>query len=136
MWTKNGKEKETSLTIIGKGLVVRGQFFGEGNLQVGGQLEGRIDLSGTVLILEGAKVQADISATEITVAGVVWGNLAAVGKAEVSATGQLLGDVRCKAMIIREGAVVNGSVNMGAASPPREFGELASLSRRKEASDF
>ncbi len=87
MWQRNEREKGMSRIIVRKGLLVRGEFSGEGDVQVGGELEGRIDLTGTVVILEGAKVQADISATEITVAGLVRGNLTASGKVEVWAPG-------------------------------------------------
>ncbi len=122
MWQRNAGEKETSLIIIRKGLVVRGEFSGEGDLQVGGQLEGRIELTGTVVILEGAKVQADISATEITVAGVVRGNLIASSKVELSSTGQLVGDARSKVVIIQDGAMVNGRISTEATtSPPGEY---------------
>lgn len=136
MWQKKGGEKEPSLASVGKGLVVRGEFSGEGDLQVGGELEGRIELVGSVVIREGARVQADISATEIVVAGMVQGNVTASGKVEVLATGQLLGVVQGKAVIIREGAVVDGRISMGPLpGPPGELAEIAALKRQEEPSD-
>lgn len=135
MWQGNVREKEMSRIVIGKGLLVRGEFSGEGHLQVGGELEGRIDLTGTVVILEGSRVQADIAATQITVAGVVRGNLTAARKVELSATGQLAGDVRSKLVIIQDGAVVNGRiVTETSPSPPEELAEIVVLTRQGEAS--
>lgn len=119
------EQGETSLVMVGKGLVVRGEFSGEGDLRVGGQLEGTIDLTGTVEIVDGATVQGEISATEITVAGTVRGNLTASGKVEVLATGQVIGDVRGSGVIIQEGAVVNGRISM--ETIPRSPGESAEL---------
>ena len=71
-----------------------------------------------VVIAEGARVQADVSAAEIIVAGFVRGNLSASGRVELSPTSHLVGDISTKALIVREGAAVNGSINVEPASRP------------------
>ena len=52
--------------------------------------------------------------------GHVTGNLTATDKIEVEASGIVDGDVRAPRLIIQEGAVLNGAVEMGAkaGSPP------------------
>jgi cytoskeletal protein CcmA (bactofilin family) len=123
--------------MVGKGLVMRGELRGEGDLHVQGHLEGKVNLAGTVVILEGASVQADIAATEIIVAGVVRGNLTASGKIELSPTGYLVGDIRSQALIVREGAAVNGRISVEAPlSPAGVFAEMARLIQEEEARDF
>lgn len=120
--------------ILGKGLVIRGELTGEGDVQVQGQLEGKINLIGTVVILEGALVRADITATEILVGGSVRGNLTASGKVELSPTGHLVGDIRSKALIVREGAAVNGRINVEVPlSPVGVFAEMTRLIQQEEA---
>ncbi|MBW8056921.1 MAG: polymer-forming cytoskeletal protein [candidate division NC10 bacterium] len=119
--------------IFGKGLILRGKLEGEGDLQVQGHLEGKISLTGTVVVLEGASVQGDISANEIIVAGVVRGNLTASGKVELAPTGHLLGDVRSKQLIVREGAALNGSISVETPlSPAGVFAEMARLMQQEE----
>lgn len=119
--------------ILGKGLVFRGELTGEGDLQVQGHLEGKINVSGTVVILEGASIQADVSATEIVVGGVVRGNLSASGRVEVSSTGHLVGDVRSKVLVVREGAALNGKINVEAPlSPAGVFAEMTRLMQQEE----
>ncbi len=119
--------------IFGKGLILRGNLEGEGDLQVQGHLEGKISLTGTVVVLEGASVQGDISASEIIVAGVVRGNLIASGKVELAPTGHLVGDVRSKTLIVREGAALNGGISVETPlSPAGVFAEMARLMQQEE----
>ncbi len=119
--------------ILGKGLILRGELTGEGDLQVQGHLEGTISVTGTVVILEGASIQADVSATDIVVAGVVRGNLMASGKVEISSTGHLMGDVRSKVLIVREGAALNGRINVETPlSPAGVFAEMTRLMQQEE----
>lgn len=120
--------------IFGKGLMIRGEVAGEGDVQVEGELEGKITLTGTVVIAEGARVQADVSAVEIIVAGFVRGNLSASGRVELSPTGHLVGDISTKALIVREGAAVNGSINVEPASRSvGVFAEMTHLMHTEEA---
>lgn len=123
--------------MVGKGLVLRGELTGEGDLHIHGHVEGKINVTGTVFILEGASVQADIAATEIIVAGVVRGNLKASNKVELSPTGYLVGDVRSQALIVREGAAVNGRISVEAPlSPARVFAEMTRLMQEEEVRDL
>jgi cytoskeletal protein CcmA (bactofilin family) len=123
--------------VIGKGLVVRGELSGEGNIELGDQFEGKIYLTGSVVVLEGASIQSDISATEIVVAGAVRGNLMATEKVEFLSTGRLFGNVRSKVLVVREGGRVSGRILSGAPSiPTEEFAKIAEQVRREEARDL
>jgi cytoskeletal protein CcmA (bactofilin family) len=123
--------------VIGKGLVVRGELSGEGNIELGDQFEGKIYLKGSVVVLEGASIQSDISATEIVVAGAVRGNLMATEKVEFSSSGRLFGNVRSKVLVVREGGRVSGRILSGTPSiPTDELAEMAEQVRREEARDL
>lgn len=123
--------------VIGKGLVVRGELSGEGNIELGDQFEGKIYLTGSVVVLEGASIQSDISATEIVVAGAVRGNLMATEKVEFSSSGRLFGNVRSKVLVVREGGRVSGRILAGAPSiPTDELAKIAEQVRREEARDL
>jgi cytoskeletal protein CcmA (bactofilin family) len=110
--------------IFGKGLIIRGEVAGEGDVQLQGELDGKISLTGTVVVEEGARVHADVSATEIIVAGFVRGNIVASDRVELSPTGHLVGDISTKALIVREGAALNGSINVEPASRSVEMTQL------------
>jgi len=120
--------------VFGKGLIIRGELAGEGDVELQGHLEGKVNLNGTVVVAEGARIQADISATEIIVAGVVRGNVMASGKVELTPTGHLVGDIRGKALIVREGAAVNGRIDVEAPlSPAGVFAEMTRLIQHEQA---
>ena len=118
---------------IGKGLILRGEISGVGDVQVEGEFEGKINLTGTVVIHEGAKVRADIFATDITVAGEVHGDVMASGKVELSPTCNLVGSIQSRRLVVREGAAVKGSIRAETPpSPGAEFAEIAQLVQDKE----
>lgn len=118
-------------------MVVRGELSGEADVRLGGELEGKVNLTGTVVILEGARIQGDIAATDIVVAGAIHGNLMASDKVELSPTGRLAGDIRSKVVVVREGGKVSGRIMVGTpASPSEELAELAEQVRQEEARDL
>ncbi|MFQ5848039.1 MAG: polymer-forming cytoskeletal protein [Candidatus Methylomirabilales bacterium] len=123
--------------VFGKGLVLRGELTGEGDLQVQGHLEGKINVTGTVVVLEEASIQADITATAIIVAGVVRGNLLAAEKVELSSTGHLVGDIRSKTLVVREGAAINGRITVEEPlSPAGVFAEVARMIQQEETGNL
>ncbi len=106
---------------IGKSITIKGDLTGNEDLQIDGNVEGRIDLPNNQLTIgaEG-EVKAEVTAKAVTVVGHVTGNLSATDKIEVESSGIVDGDVRAPRLIIQEGAVLNGAVEMGAkaSSPP------------------
>jgi len=99
---------------IGKSITIKGDLTGNEDLEIDGNIEGRIDLPNNQLTIgaEG-KVKAEVTAKAVTIVGHVTGNVTATEKIEVEATGHIDGDVRAPRLIIAEGAVLNGSVEMG-----------------------
>jgi len=122
--------------FIGKGLILRGEISGVGDVHVEGEFEGRINLAGTVAIREGAKVQGDVSATDIVVAGLVQGDVHASDKVELLPTCHLVGSVQSKVLIVHEGAVVKGNIRAEVPlSPAAEFAEIARLVQQERVSE-
>ena len=95
---------------MGKGLVLKGEVSGDGDLTISGRFEGEITLTGTVSVGAAAEVDANISATAIVIGGVVRGNLSAVTRVEVLPTGTLTGTLRSGSLSAAEGASVKGEV--------------------------
>lgn len=120
--------------LIGKGITVRGEITGTGDLHVAGRMEGKVNLSGTLVVEDGAEVEADVAATAIVVGGQVRGNLMASARIELLASGRIQGSCRARSLVVREGALLNGKVNAG--PPPEPVGAdegTAELVRRDEA---
>ncbi|MBW2244730.1 MAG: polymer-forming cytoskeletal protein [Deltaproteobacteria bacterium] len=114
---------------IGKSITIKGDLTGNEDLQIDGTVEGRIDLPNNQLTIGAdGEVKAEVTAKAVTVIGHVTGNLTATDKIEVEGAGIVDGDVRAPRLIIQEGAVLNGAVEMGhkasgaaaaSASPPK-----------------
>ncbi len=120
--------------LIGKGITVRGEITGTGDLHVAGRMEGKVNLTGTLVVEAGAELEADVNATAIVVGGQVRGNLMAAARIELLPSGRIQGTCRAQSLVVREGALLNGKVNAG-APPERVAGdeEVAELVRRDEA---
>jgi cytoskeletal protein CcmA (bactofilin family) len=125
---------EATEMLIGKGITVRGEITGTGDLHVAGRMEGKVNLTGTFVVEAGAEVEADVHATAIVVGGQVRGNLMAASRIELLPSGRLDGTCRAGSLVVREGALLNGKVSAGA--PAERVGgdeELAERVRRDEA---
>jgi cytoskeletal protein CcmA (bactofilin family) len=96
--------------VLGSGLTVKGEVSGDGDLHILGRFEGQIGLTGTVLVGEGAEVDANIFATAIVIGGSVRGNLSATGRVEILPTGILTGTLKSGSLTAAEGASVKGEV--------------------------
>ena len=113
-------------SVIGPGLMVKGEIYSKGTLRVDGKVEGNISANGSVVIGENGVVKADIVADHIIVGGTVRGNVAGRERVEIVSKGQLYGDVHTKParLIVSEGAVFEGSCTMSqvekAKQPPEE----------------
>lgn len=99
--------------LIGKETMIAGKITANGTLRIDGMVEGEILSQGDVIIGEGAKVQANIQARNLLVAGELKGNVAVSGRVEIAATSKLEGDIQVGTLIVEDGALFLGSCTMG-----------------------
>ena len=84
--------------------------------QILGRFKGEILLTGKLVIGEGARVDAKVTADAVEIAGAYKGELGTralilLEKARVD------GSVQAKSLSVRDGALLNAAVNVGAAAP-------------------
>ena len=113
------------MASIGQSIIFKGELSGDEDLEIDGQVEGDVKLCNhQVTIGANGRLKAEITAKSILVIGRVTGNLVASERIEIQATGIVEGDVQAPRLLIQEGAVVNGRIDMSssssstAASPP------------------
>lgn len=97
-------------TIVGPGMTMKGELKGEGTVVMQGTFEGDIELDGTLHVGPEARIDANITATAIVIAGVVRGNLSANTRVEILASGAFTGSVRSGSFTAADGAVVKGDL--------------------------
>jgi len=100
--------------IIGPTASFDGDLKCDGGVRIDGVLRGSVETMGNVIIAEAAKVVADITGRNISVAGAVRGNIKASGRLEILSTGQVWGDISVESFLIDEGGFFNGLSTMRA----------------------
>jgi cytoskeletal protein CcmA (bactofilin family) len=105
-------------TIIGPNAYFRGDIQSDGGVRIDGILEGSIDITGNLVIGEGAKVIAGISANNISISGAIKGNITG-NRVEILETGRVWGDLTINSLLLNEGAYLRGQTTMhGDIEPP------------------
>jgi len=99
--------------FLGEGTSFKGTLTFEGTVRIDGKLEGEIFTKDTLVIGEGAQVNATIHAGVIEIGGTVHGNIVAERKVEIRASGRLYGNISTPSLVIEEGVIFEGSCTMG-----------------------
>jgi cytoskeletal protein CcmA (bactofilin family) len=105
--------KGDGMANIGKSISIKGDLSGNEDLVIEGKVEGKVELPNNQLTV-GANgiVKAEVSAKAVVVIGRVAGNVKGSERIEIQATGIVEGDVAAPRLMVAEGAVVNGSIQM------------------------
>jgi len=99
-------------TIIGPGTNVSGDIHSGGFTRVDGNVKGDVKAKGRLIIGERARMKSNISATSVTVGGVVFGNVLASERLVVLATGLIMGDIITRRIQADEGCLIHGRVRV------------------------
>lgn len=103
----------TLQTVIAKGVRVQGDFHGQGDILIDGEVHGNLSTSGVLTIGPQAVVTADVEAESAKVAGEVRGNMKITSHLDMLPTARVTGDVVCRTASIESGAFLKGSVSIG-----------------------
>ena len=116
-----GRPDEASGTsaFLGKGSRVTGKLVFEGPARIEGHVEGEISAQDTLVIGEGAVVNAQIVGSAVVVHGRVTGDVTARKKLEIRAPGKLFGNITTPSLVIHEGVIFEGQCTMAATETPR-----------------
>ena len=109
--------------------VIDAASFLDGRLRVGndlrieGEARGEIDCAGTLTIAEGALVGAQVRAVNVVIGGTLTGEVTCRHRLELLPTGRLSGTVTTGSIVIQEGAIIEGTLQMRRGEqPPRSDG--------------
>ncbi len=111
-------------TVLGASCTLDGTLVSTGNVRLDGTFNGSLDIHGNVLVGETAKIEADITARNISIAGAVRGNVTGK-KVQLLRTGRVWGDITAIALSTEEGAYIDGKISMVSKDDPRPVTEPA-----------
>ena len=104
----SGEQEATDqASSISRGMTVVGKIFGESTVQLFGRIEGELRAL-TVLINEGAQVEGEVVAEELTICGHVKGTIHA-NRVKLNSTAVVEGDIFHRSLSIEENARFEGS---------------------------
>ena len=111
---------EQVISIIGPGMKVVGDCDTDGAIRVEGAVQGNIRAGKAVVVGKDGVVDGDIFTQDAVLAGTVKGVVRADSRLEVQATCRVEGEIIASRMQLDEGAMLNGTVQMGTGSdlPP------------------
>ena len=121
-------------TIIGPETRVSGELRGDEDVIVRGRVDGRVVLTSTLTIEEGAIVQADVEARVVLVSGVVVGNVTATEIVRLSDKARVIGDLTAPKVVIESGAAYRGRLDMGDIEAGAASSARVSARRSSESS--
>jgi cytoskeletal protein CcmA (bactofilin family) len=102
-----------AVSVLCKGITIHGEVTGSEDLQIDGELRGSVKLAGgRVVIGTDGRMNGNIEAREVIVRGELKGNLRANDLVLVGPTGRWEGDSVSPRLVIEDGAVVSGKLEV------------------------
>jgi cytoskeletal protein CcmA (bactofilin family) len=98
-------------TTIGPNTYFKGNIQSDGGVRVQGIFEGTVDITGNLIIAEGAKVIAEVKANNVLISGAIKGNIDG-NVVQILKTGRMWGNLMINSLTIEEGAYLRGQTTM------------------------
>lgn len=106
-------------TLLGRGAAFEGKLTFEGAVRIDGRFRGEVFTDDTLVIGEGALVEAEIDVGDIIIQGTVVGNIKAKRSIEIHAPGRVKGDIHTPSLLIDKGVIFEGRSFMEGAVAPK-----------------
>jgi len=123
MRKKSRRDISGIYTILGPDTSFKGVLDAQESLRIEGNFEGTINSQGEVYIGEGSVVNADVYGKRVIVSGELKGTIEAINGLEITGTGRVYGDITGDRLIVDEGAVYKGNVNMDIITSKKKYEE-------------
>jgi cytoskeletal protein CcmA (bactofilin family) len=111
MLNKGKKEIEIK-AFLGEGTEFEGKLIFTGAVRLDGKFKGEILGKGTLVVGQGARIEADINVDSLMVGGDVRGAVEVRERMEIDSTGKFYGNIKTGIFIIHEGGLFEGNCQM------------------------
>jgi cytoskeletal protein CcmA (bactofilin family) len=130
---KTGYGDDGNITLLAKGVELKGEIRVDGTVRIDGRLEGDVHTKGEVIVGEDGVVKGAIHADSLVSSGRIKAMVTATGKVQLLKTAILIGEVHCPMLLMEEGAKFQGVSDMGVTGWPEENQRLPSNVRDMNA---
>jgi cytoskeletal protein CcmA (bactofilin family) len=100
------------VTLIGERTRIDGTLEGSDTFRIHGHVSGTIAVDGVVVVERSGRVEAEVQAAEVLIGGAITGRVTGTRKVEILPDARMSGDVRTARILISDGAVFKGRVDM------------------------
>jgi cytoskeletal protein CcmA (bactofilin family) len=107
-----GKVNLTGYTLIGSDAFFDGTISCNEGIRIDGRFKGRIECGATLVISDAGKVEGDVIANDVVVAGELAGSVTARECLHVSKSGKLYGDIFTTRLVMEPGGIFDGNSHM------------------------
>lgn len=110
------QQQPESTSVIDQYSNFDGTYNSSRDLRVEGQVKGTIVVKGSLHVAQGATVKASVDADAMAIAGELEGEITCRGRMELLPTGRVKGHISTQSLVIHEGAVYEGEMEMGGSA--------------------
>ena len=107
-----GKKELDIKAFLGEGTEFEGKLIFTGAVRLDGKFKGEILGKGTLVVGQGARIEADINVDSLMVGGDVRGAVEVRERMEIDTTGKFYGNIRTGIFVIHEGGLFEGNCQM------------------------
>ena len=116
--------------FLDKGSRFEGKLAFDGHVRLNGEFKGEIRAEGTLIVGEGAHIEAQIAVDTLVVSGTIVGDIVARSRIEMHAPARVVGNITTPVLVVDEGSVFDGQCQMERA---READASRGASRPSDA---
>ena len=98
--------------LLGRGSEFDGKLSFEGTVRIDGTFSGQISTSDTLIVGEGATIQAEITCGSLVVHGEITGNISASVSVELYKPARVKGDIATPSLMVERGVFFQGNSKM------------------------
>ncbi|MCP4900360.1 MAG: polymer-forming cytoskeletal protein [bacterium] len=106
------RQGDTLNGFVDAGCIIRGELEFENTFRLDGRIEGAVKSSAEFLVGEGGVVEGEVEVARCLVGGTVRGAIRASQQVVLHATARVWAEVHTPALVMEEGAFLEGKVNM------------------------
>lgn len=122
----NGAAIAGELTaFLDKGSCFEGKLHFDGQVRLNGEFKGDIRAEGTLIVGEGATIEAQITVDTLVVSGSITGDIVARTRVELHPPARVVGNITTPVLVVEEGSTFEGQCHMDGVTAGRPAGSPA-----------
>ncbi len=105
-------ESTNAINLISAGTRVKGDVESNSGIRIDGQLQGKMDVKGKVVIGASGQITGDVICQTLEISGQITGNIHAADLVSLKSTARVNGEIITRKLAIEPGAVFSGTCRM------------------------